>query len=119
LKHADPTLSSLTNQSEIKVSQFQVKTFAALCTLAIACAMSPAHAQDEQAIAKDYDVYVDLPTAFAFIKLPAGWKFIGKLDSSQLKNLPAETLTSLLPAEAAPVQLAAASQKQPARKRKG
>ena len=102
------------------MSKFQVKTFAALCALAAACAMSPAHAQDEQqAIAKDYDVYVDLPTAFAFIKLPAGWKFIGKLDAAQLKSLPPETLTSLLPAEAAPVQLAAEVQKQPVRKRKG
>ena len=59
-----------------------------------------AHAQEPAAVpVKDFDVYVDLPTAFAFIKLPTGWKFIGKLDASQLKQLPPGTLTALLPPE--------------------
>jgi len=64
---------------------------------------------------KDYDVYVDLPTAFAYIKLPTGWKFIGKLDASQLKQLPPGTLTALLrtDAEASPVRMAAAGRMVP------
>ncbi len=49
---------------------------------------------------------MDLPTAFAFIKLPGGWKFIGKLDAEQLRHLPAGTLTALLAPEDGPARLA-------------
>ena len=65
----------------------------------------------------EYDVFVDPPTAFAFIKLPTGWKFIGKLDAVQLRNLPPGTLTSLLPADEEATRLAASS-KPAAAKRK-
>ena len=59
----------------------------------------PVQAQESgPAFINDYTAFVDLPTAFAFIKLPMGWKFIGKLDTDQLRHLPAETVTSLLPA---------------------
>lgn len=79
---------------------------------------SPAHAQANDAVAvNEYDVFVDLPTAFAFIKLPTGWKFIGKLDAAQLRQLPPGTLTSLLPADETATKLAAGS-KPPALKEK-
>lgn len=58
-------------------------------------------------VVNEYDVFVDPPTAFAFIKLPSGWKFIGKLDADQLRHLPPGTLTSLLPPDEEAVKLAA------------
>jgi hypothetical protein len=69
---------------------------------------SPVEAQtpDAVVVVNEYDVFVDPATAFAFIKLPAGWKFIGKLDAAQLRNLPPGTLTSLLPPDDSAVKLA-------------
>jgi len=80
---------------------------------------APADAQAVEAVVvNDYDVFVDPPTAFAFIKLPTGWKFIGKLDAAQLRQLPPGTLTSLLPADEEATRLAAGS-KPAVVKRKG
>jgi hypothetical protein len=81
-----------------------------LCTAGIllaAIGAAPAGAQETSAIAvPDYTVFVDPPTAFAFIKLPTGWKFVGKLDREQLRHLPPGTVTSLLPQEDDGVSLA-------------
>jgi hypothetical protein len=84
-----------------------VHRFACAAALVAACVAPIAHAQDATSpTVREYDVFVDLPTAFAFIKLPAGWKFIGKLDADQLRRLPPGTLTSLLPPEDAATRLA-------------
>ena len=48
---------------------------------------------------KPFDVFVDPPTGFVFVKLPGGWKFVGALDGAETRTLPAHVLTSLLPAE--------------------
>ncbi|GAB4567933.1 MAG: hypothetical protein Tsb007_43050 [Rhizobacter sp.] len=79
-----------------------------LALLSVGLIASPARATDA-VVVNDYDVFVDPPTAFAFIKLPMGWKFIGKLDADQLRDLPPGTLTSLLPADEGAVKLAASS----------
>lgn len=48
---------------------------------------------------KDYDVFVDPPTGFVFVKLPKHWKFVGKVDETALASLPSTVITSLLPDE--------------------
>jgi hypothetical protein len=71
--------------------------FFALASLTLALGVSPALAQTAAPQVRNLDVFVDLPTGFAFIKMPAGWKFVGKLEADALRNLPASTLTTLLP----------------------
>ena len=66
--------------------------------LAFAFGLSPAHAQSFFQV-KDWDVYVDLPTGFAYVKTPVGWKFVRQLDEEQMSRLPDTTLTALLPPE--------------------
>jgi hypothetical protein len=74
-----------------------VNKILALASLTLALVGAPALAQSAAPQVKDFDLFVDMPTGFAFIKMPAGWKFVGKLEGDQLRNLPASTLTSLLP----------------------
>jgi hypothetical protein len=54
--------------------------------------------------AKNYDVFVDKPTGFTFVKLPGGWKFAGKVSQNDTRHLPATVLTSVAPDE--PMQMA-------------
>jgi hypothetical protein len=83
--------------------------------LAAAVIAAPVKAQEGSATTvKDYALFVDLPTAFAFIKLPTGWKFVGKLDASQLRHLPPDTLTSLLTPEDRDTHMAGEVPMQPA-----
>ena len=44
----------------------------------------------------DYTVFVDPPTGFVFVKLPVGWKFVGKIEPAQVASLPATVVTALL-----------------------
>lgn len=80
------------------------KTLAtAFATLAL-CAS--AIAQPAAMPVKDFDVYVDTPTGFVFVKLPAGWKFVAKIDEAEMGRLPGTVLTSLLTRDADETMLA-------------
>ena len=47
---------------------------------------------------QDFAVFVDPPTGFVFVKMPMGWKFVGKVDHATVASLPTGVITSLLPA---------------------
>ena len=53
---------------------------------------SPAASHDS---APSYAVFVDQPTGYTFVKLPAGWKFAGKVSKEQAQHLPATVLTKV------------------------
>ncbi|HSN33832.1 MAG TPA: hypothetical protein VLU41_14185 [Ideonella sp.] len=78
-----------------------VAVAAALCATALA--------QSEPIAARDFTVFVDPPTGFAFVKLPQGWKFVGAVEASDLARLPPTVLTSLLQPAADDPRLARAS----------
>jgi hypothetical protein len=54
--------------------------------------------------AKNFDVFVDKPTGFTFVKLPDGWKFAGKVSPNDMQHLPSTVLTSVVQSE--PMQMA-------------
>jgi hypothetical protein len=46
-------------------------------------------------------VFVDQPTGFTFVKMPSGWKFVGAVSQEEAQHVPANVLTSVLPADSA------------------
>lgn len=69
--------------------------------------MAQAQAQTTSAVeVKDWDVYVDLPTRFAFVKTPSRWVFVRQLDEEQMTRLPRTTLTALLPVDDSEIRYA-------------
>jgi hypothetical protein len=69
-------------------------------TFATLALCGPAEAADEAVPVNDYTVFVDPPTGFVFVKLPAGWRFAGRLHADEIDKLPANVVTSLLKQDA-------------------
>jgi hypothetical protein len=59
------------------------------------------HAQEAASTPAPYSVFVDQPTGYTFVKMPAGWKFVGAVSKEDAQHLPSTVLTSVLPADAA------------------
>lgn len=82
-----------------------MKRLFALATLSLACAAPAVMAQSFVPV-RDWDVYVDLPTGFAYVKTPQRWVFVRQLDAGQMGRLPESTLTALLPPQAQEIRWA-------------
>jgi hypothetical protein len=76
---------------------FLNRSFTALVLSALfAAAPSVSRAEPVAKFVPDYTVFLDPPTGFVFVKLPAGWKFVGKVEAKDVAHLPAGVVTALL-----------------------
>lgn len=62
-----------------------------------AAAVLPVRAETAVPV-EDFGVFVDLPTGFAYVKTPAGWHFVRRIEASRLSQLHPTTFVSLMQA---------------------
>lgn len=77
-----------------------MSTRLALAVTSVVFALASFATHAEPVAVKNLDMFVDPPTGFVFVKMPQGWKFVGKLDAQAMRQLPAGVHTSLLPRDA-------------------
>ncbi len=58
---------------------------AAIALTAAGASATPARAEDRSFAPEDFQVFIDRPTGFSFIRTPGGWKFVRKLDPQQVQ----------------------------------
>lgn len=76
---------------------FLIAVIAFFATIAVAPTSS--RAEEVTKALPVYTVFIDPPTCFVFVKLPAGWKFVGKVEPGDLAQLPPGVVTALLAGE--------------------
>ena len=84
------------------------RLFAASIVALCALASSVSRADPVPRVVADYTVFLDPPTGFVFVKLPAGWKFVGKVQPQDVARAPASVVTALLVTEESVATSAAA-----------
>jgi hypothetical protein len=69
-----------------------------VASIAACCALAPAASRADkiEKVVPDYTVFLDPPTGFVFVKLPIGWKFVGKVDAADVARVPRHVVTALL-----------------------
>ena len=74
---------------------------ASACALIVAL---PALSQTQPVgrMVADYTAFLDPPTGYVFVKLPAGWKFVGKVNARDVTKAPIRVLMNLLTDDESP-----------------
>ena len=92
--------AELSNRDALEIDmKKRVKLTASLTAVAV-LALAPAASQAARSARPlpDFTVFVDPPTGFVFVKLPAGWRFVGTVETTAAA-WPLAVVTDLLQGE--------------------
>ncbi len=73
------------NARTISPHRIRVALAAAIALTAAGASATPAHAGDRSFAPDDFQVFIDRPTGFSYVRTPGGWKFVRKLDAVQVQ----------------------------------
>lgn len=83
-----------------------MKKLIAATLLAATAAFALPAAAETMVPTKTFDIYVDLPTGFTFVKMPGGWRFVGKVGAEEMASLPTTVHTALIETEDSEMRVA-------------